>query len=251
MKLNQKELKVLSVIVAVWGIFLISSGFIMNGNKKTITKINYKLDVSTEKISETQAKKNEIILKNIEVEINNPISVNIKDYLVDADKISTSMLNKLKLDTSLVNTSQAGTYNYTITYKKKKYQGTIKVKEKELPDMNFTLKEITLYVGDPISTDARTYIKESVSDEILNNIVLDLSQIDNSKQNSYKYFITYKNTKYEGTINIRERVILPSATIHSCPNDAKYDEEDKKCKCNDSDKTYDDESKTCKAKTES
>lgn len=251
MKLNQKELKMLSAVVAVWGIFLVSGGLIMNNNKKTITNINYKLDVSTEKISEAQAKKNEIILKSIEVEINNPISVNIKDYLVDPDKISSSMLNKLTLDTSLVNTSQAGTYNYTITYKKKKYQGTIKVKEKELPDMNFTLKEISLYVGDPISTDVRTYIKEAISDEVLNNIVLDLSQIDNSKQNSYKYFITYKNTKYEGTINIRERVILPSATVHSCPSDAKYDDTEKKCKCNDQDKIYDEDSKTCKSKTES
>jgi len=100
MKLNQKELKMLSAVVAVWGIFLVSGGLILNNNKKTITNINYKLDVSTEKISEAQAKKNEIILKSIEVEINNPISVNIKDYLVDPDKISSSMLNKLTLDTS-------------------------------------------------------------------------------------------------------------------------------------------------------
>ena len=245
MKLNQKELKILSITIAVWGFFLIGSGLIVNSNKKTITKINYKLDVSTEKISETQAKKNEIILKNLEVEIDNPISVNIKDYLVDADKLNPSMLNKLKLDTSLVNTSQPGTYNYTITYKKKKYQGTIKVKQKELPDMNFTLKEITLYIGDAISTDARTYIKETITDEILNNIILDLSQVDTSKQNSYKYFITYKNTKYEGTINVRERVILPSATIHSCPADAKYDENEKECKCNDDSKTYNSSTKKC------
>lgn len=251
MKLNKKEIKILSMVIAVWGIFLIGSGVIVGNNDKTITKVNYKLNVSTQRISEAQAKKNEIIVKNIEVEIDNPISVNIKDYLVDADNISTTMLKKMKLDTSLVNTSQAGTYKYTITYKKKKFQGTVKVKEKELPDINFTLKEISLYVGDAISTDVRTYIKETISDEVYNNIILDLSQVDNSKQNSYKYFITYKNTKYEGTINVRERVILPSATVHSCPSDAKYDETEKKCKCNDENKTYDEESKTCKTKTES
>ena len=31
------------------------------------------------------------------------------------------VLKSLKLDTSLVNINQAGDYNYTITYKKKKY----------------------------------------------------------------------------------------------------------------------------------
>ena len=248
MKLNQKELKILSITIAVWGFFLIGNGFVVNNNKKIITKVNYKLDVSTEKISEAQAKRNEIIVKNLEVEIDNPISVNIKDYLVDADKISQSMLNKLKLDTSLVNTSQAGTYNYTITYKKKKYQGTIKVKQKELPDINFTLKEITIYVGEAIPSDKRTYIKESISDEIFNNIILDLSQVDNSKQNSYKYFITYKNTKYEGTINVRDKIIYPSAAINSCPENTYYDEDDKICKCNDENKKYDSYSKTCKEK---
>ena len=115
MKLNVKEIKILSVVIAVWGIFFVGSGIIMTNSKKTITKVNYRLDVSTNKLSEAQAKKNEIVLKEIEVEINNPISVNIEDYIEDYDKISNKITSQLQLDTSLVNTSQAGTYTYTVT----------------------------------------------------------------------------------------------------------------------------------------
>ena len=114
MKLNSKETKILSAVIAIWGIVFISSGIVMNNSKKTETVIKYKLDVSTQKISEAQAKKKEIILKELETEINTPISVNIKDYLVDADKMDESIIKKLELDTSLVNINQAGTYKYTV-----------------------------------------------------------------------------------------------------------------------------------------
>ena len=210
MKLNSKETKILSAVIAIWGIVFISSGIVMNNSKKTETVIKYKLDVSTQKISEAQAKKKEIILKEIETEINTPISVNIKDYLVDADKMDESIIKKLELDTSLVNINQAGTYKYTVKYNKKKYQGTIKVKEKELPDMTFTLKNITLDIGDAIPADKREYINETISDEVYQNITLDISQVKNSIQNDYKYYIIYKNTRYEGTISVRNKIIPPS-----------------------------------------
>lgn len=210
MKLNSKETKILSAVIAIWGIVFISSGIVMNNSKKTETVIKYKLDVSTQKISEAQAKKKEIILKELETEINTPISVNIKDYLVDADKMDESIIKKLELDTSLVNINQAGTYKYTVKYNKKKYQGTIKVKEKELPDMTFTLKNITLDIGDAIPADKREYINETISDEVYQNITLDISQVKNSIQNDYKYYIIYKNTRYEGTISVRNKIIPPS-----------------------------------------
>lgn len=210
MKLNSKETKILSTVIAIWGIVFISSGIVMNNSKKTETVIKYKLDVSTQKISEAQAKKKEIILKELETEINTPISVNIKDYLVDADKMDESIIKKLELDTSLVNINQAGTYKYTVKYNKKKYQGTIKVKEKELPDMTFTLKNITLDIGDAIPADKREYINETISDEVYQNITLDISQVKNSIQNDYKYYIIYKNTRYEGTISVRNKIIPPS-----------------------------------------
>ncbi len=244
MKLNVKEIKILSVVIAVWGIFFVGSGIIMTNSKKTITKVNYRLDVSTNKLSEAQAKKNEIVLKEIEVEINNPISVNIEDYIEDYDKLSNKITSQLQLDTSLVNTSQAGTYTYTVTYKKKKYQGTVKVKEKELPDMTFTLKNIPLYVGEAIPTDKRLYITESISDEVYQNIVLDISQVNNSVQNDYPYYIIYKNTRYEGIISVRTKVISP-ITNDECPSEAPYDSTQKKCVCK-GDKTYDSTTKTCK-----
>jgi len=215
MKLNSKEMRVLSIIIAGWGIVFTSSGFIMNSNDKPIIKTRYTLNVETKKIAETQAKTNEIKLKDIEVEINNPISVDIKDYLENVENISEETLSVLKLDTSLVNINEAGTYQYTITYNKKKYLGTIKVKAKELPNVTFTLKNLTLTIGDSLSTNPRSYINEEISDEVLNNLILDISQVNNQIQGNYKYYITYKITKYEGEIYIRD----PGPIIITSNND--------------------------------
>lgn len=242
MILNNKEIKILSIFIAIWGIVLIGSGSAMSMSKKTITKTNYKLDIYK---SQAQAKKNDITLKEIEIEIDNPISVNVKDYLVDADKMDEKIIKQLELDTSLVNISQAGTYQYTIKYKKKKYQGTVKVKEKELPDMKFTLKNIPLYIGEAIPTDKRLYINETIPDEVYQNIVLDISQVNNSVQNDYPYYIIYKNTKYEGKISVREKIILPIGTNQEeCPSDAEYSSTQNTCICKDS-KTYNKTSKKC------
>ena len=123
MKLNKKEIKILAIFIAVWGTFFIGSGLVMKSNKKIIKKVNYKLDVKKHTQSHTQAKKIEIVLKDIEIEINNPISVNVKDYLVDGDQVDEKIIKQLELDTSLVNITQAGTYTYTIKYNKNKYLG--------------------------------------------------------------------------------------------------------------------------------
>ena len=247
MKLSDKELKILSIFIATMGIFLIGSGITMSQSKKTITKINYKLSVSTQKIPEVQAKTNEIILKDIEIEINNPISVNVEDYLVDVDKISSSMLKELSkgLDTSQVNITQAGTYKYTITYKKKKYQGTVKVKEKELPNVTFTLKEKRLPTTGTISTNVREYINENISDEIANNIILDLTEVRQHQNipGKYSYKIIYKDTTYYGDFYILEPVTTGN-NESTCPSDAT--KENNTCVCNDTSKTYDESSNTCK-----
>ena len=58
----------------------------------------------------------EIKLKNLTVEVNTPLSVKIIDYLDSA--VSNEVLANLKLDTSSVNVTQPGTYNYTVTYTK-------------------------------------------------------------------------------------------------------------------------------------
>ena len=244
MKFNKKEIKILAIFIAVWGLFFIGSGIVMKSNKKITKKTNYKLVVKKSKKSQAQAKKIEVILKDIEIEINNPISVNVKDYLVDGDKIDDKIIKQLELDTSLVNISQAGTYTYTIKYNKKKYQGKIKVKEKELPDMTFTLKEITLYIGEAIPKDKKAFINEQLPDEIYEKITMEIPTIDTSVQNDYKYYAIYKNTRYDGIIRIREKGII-EITKTTCPDDSTLDENENTCKCNDTKKTYDTESKTC------
>ena len=229
-KLNLKEKRILLVIIGIWGLFLLGSGLIMNSQIKPIINTEYSLEIEKNKISEAQAKTNEIKLKDIEIEVNNPISVDVKDYLENVEKISESTINALKLDTSLVNINEAGTYQYTITYKKKKYIAKITVKEKELPNVSLTLKTLKLKTGDALSTNPRSYINENISDEVYNNLFLDLSQVNNQVQGNYKYYITYKNTKYEGTIEIKSpgpTIKTPSQTEDEKTDTDKSDDKDK------------------------
>lgn len=60
MKLNLKELRILAVIIGIWGFVLLGSGITMNYSTKTVIKTTYSLSVDKKKISESQAKKNEI-----------------------------------------------------------------------------------------------------------------------------------------------------------------------------------------------
>ncbi len=213
MKLNDKEKLILSAVIGSWGIILIGSGIAMNNSIKPIIKTNYELKTSTKHIAQSQAKTNEIKLKDITIEINTPISVDVKDYLENINDISEETIKKLKLDTSLVNINQANTYQYTVTYKKKKYIANIIVKEKQLPNVTFTLKTITLNIGDALSTNPRSYIEETITDEVLNNITLDLSEVNNQTQNNYDYYIIYNGTRYQGKIEIKD----PGPTIITRP----------------------------------
>lgn len=247
MKLNNKEKYILSGVLAVWGVFLVSSGAAMQKQIKPIIHTDYTLKVQSRKIPEAQAKTNEIKLKDVSVEINNPISVDVKDYLEDVDKIDEKVLKALKLDTSLVNINQAGDYQYTITYKKKKYIGKITIKEKELPNMTFTLKTITLKLGDALSTNPRSYINETISTEVYNNLTLDLSKVDTASAGTYDYYIIYKGVKYQGKIVIESiGPTIKTKTTESCPSEAP--EQNGKCVCSDLSKEYDETTKTCKTK---
>ena len=82
----------------------------MNANINTVINTKYTLSVQAKKIAEAQAKSNEIKLKDFEIEINNPLSVDVKDYLNDVEKLNASTLKELKLDTSRVNINEAGKY---------------------------------------------------------------------------------------------------------------------------------------------
>ena len=247
MNFNTKEKKFLAVIIAAWGIILLGSGFAMDEQVKPIINKKYTLSVHTRQIPKAQAKSNEIKLKEVSIEVNNPISVNVKDYLENADNMDEKILKSLRLDTSMININQPGDYQYTITYKKKKYIGKLIVKEKELPNMSLTLKQMNLKVGDSLSTNPRSYINETITDEVYNNIVLDLSQVDNTIQGNYPYYITYKGVKYQGTISIKSPgPTIKTKTTESCPSDAPL--KDGKCVCSDVTKEYDSNTKTCKEK---
>lgn len=248
MKLEKKQIRTLSITLATFGVLLIISSLIMNAQVKPIIETKYTVNVSSKRIEQAQAKTNEIKLKKIEVEINNPISVDIKDYLEDVDKISDETLKALKLDTSLVNINEAGNYQYTIKYKKKKYLGTIVVKEKELPNVTITLKTIKLKTKEALSSNPRTFIEGDIPDEVYNNLTLDISKVDTQNQGDYTYLITYKGVTYQGKVEVRDpgpTIITPSTTTE-CPKDAKL--ENNTCKCNDSSLEYDSKDNKCKAK---
>ena len=247
MKLNSRELQILSIVIAIWGIFLVTSGTIMSQDKKTIVKKTYSIDVSTQQISQIQAKKNEIIVKDITIEAGNPISSNVRDYLENPDQISDTMLAQLSkgLDTSSVNINQAGTYTYSITYKKKTYQAKITVTNKVLPKVTITLREKNMPTTGTISRNVRDYIYENVSDEVVKNMILDLKEVI-AHQNipgKYKYSIIYNDTTYYGDFIIREPVEVSVTTI-VCPANSTQDPNNNTCICQTG--TYNPETKECK-----
>ena len=216
--INKKQIRILSSTLAVFGVFMIGSGLILNNQVKPVIHTKYTITVEKKKIAEAQAKTDEIKVKDLEIEINTPLSVDIKDYLDDIDKIKDTTIKSLKLDTSLVNINQAGSYKYTITYGKKKYIGNVKVKEKELPNVTLTLKTIKLKTKESLSSNPRTFIDGEISDEVYNNLTLDISKVDTANQGDYTYYIIYKGVTYQGKVEVRD----PGPTVIT-PN-----EEDKK-----------------------
>lgn len=250
MKLSKKQTRILSTTLTVFSVFMIGSGLILNTQTQPIIHTKYTVSVEKKRIAEAQAKTDEIKVKNIEIEVNNPISVNIKDYLDDIEKIKESTIKALKLDTSLVNINQAGTYKYTITYGKKKYIGEITVKEKELPNVILTLKSIKLKTKESLSSNPRTFIEGEISDEVYNNLTLDISKVDTQNQGDYTYYIIYKGVTYQGKVEVRDpgpTIIAPETTT-TCPDDAKLD--GSTCKCNDENKEYNKDDKKCIEKKE-
>ncbi len=250
MKFNQKQVRIFSSTLTVFSIFMIGSGLVLNTQNQPIVNTKYTVSVEKKKIAEAQAKTDEIKVKDLEIEINNPISVNIKDYLEDVDKLKDSTIKNLKLDTSLVNINQAGTYKYTITYGKKKYIGNIKVKEKELPNVTITLKTIKLQTKESLSSNPRTFIEGEITDEVYNNLTLDISKVDTQNQGDYTYYIIYKGVTYQGKVEVRDpgpTIIAPETTT-TCPDDAKLD--GSTCKCNDENKEYSKEDNKCIDKKE-
>ncbi len=246
MRWNSKEIQILSIIIAVWGIFFVSSGTVMSQSKKIEIKKIYEVSVSTKQISKVQAKKNEILLKDLTIEEGTPISTNINDYLENPEQISETVLSLLEqgLDISTVNINKPGTYTYSIIYKKKKHQAKITVKAKELPKIKITLKEKNMPTTGTISRNIRDYIYEDISEEVYNNMILDLTEvIENQKvPGKYKYSIIYNDTTYYGDFIIHEPVETPG-TILICPENSTADLNNKTCICDKG--IYDKDKNTC------
>ena len=200
--------------LSLLGVLSIASGVMYNSLqannvKKKILVVVEQKQVSTEKDID-------IKLKNLTIEVNTPLSVKIIDYLDSA--VSDEVLANLKLDTSNVNVTEPGTYNYTITYKKKIYNGIITVKEKELTNNNtlqsITLKTVNVNIGTALSTDISNYVIEPLTDEIKSKMLIDLSNVNVNKAGSYQYTIKYNNSIYTGTITITESQPTLSTNIN-------------------------------------
>ena len=211
--LTKKESRVLSITLACCGLLMIASGLTMTlSGDKVVVKHTYTLDIAESKVA--QAQTNELKLKDMELEINNPLSLNINDYLENASEIEPSILKALKLDTSTVNINQAGSYNYIIQYKKKKYNGVFVIKPKELPKVEITLKNLSLEKGSALSTNVSTYIAEELTDEVKNNIIINLKDVNTTQPGEYQYTVTYDNKLYTGKIWIYEKqttIITPNS----------------------------------------
>ena len=246
MKLNKKEIQILSVVIAIWGIFFVTTGLIMSGNKKTITKKVYNVSIEKKQISQVQAKKNEVIVKDITLEEGTPLSTNVKDFLENPNQITEEMLKKLGqgLDTSGVNVNQPGSYTYTISYKKKVYQGKVTVNAKPLPKVTITLKEKNMPTTGTISRNIRDYIYEDVTEEVYNNMILDLKEVIAHQKipGKYKYSIIYNDTTYYGDFIIREPVETSNTNV-VCPTGSTQDPNNNTCICQEG--TYNPDTKTC------
>ncbi len=199
-----KHVRIITVSsLALLGILCISSGVMYNSLQAN--NVEEKILVVVEQKQVSKETDVDIKLKNLTIEVNTPLSVKIIDYLDSA--VSDEVLANLKLDTSGVNVTEAGTYNYTVTYKKKAYQGIIIVKEKEVTNntlQSITLKTININVGTALPTDVSNYVIEPLSDDIKATMLIDLSKVNVNTAGSYQYTITYNNSIYTGTIVVTE-----------------------------------------------
>ena len=85
---------------------------------------------------------------------------------------------------------------------------------KKLPEMELTLKEITIPKDTAISTDLSTYIVQELTDEVKANITLDLSKVNASQVGVYQYTVSYNGKEYTSTINVYvQNVITPNTPI--------------------------------------
>lgn len=163
--------------------------------------------VVSQKLQANQKQEVALKLKNFELETNTPLSIKIADYLEEA--VSEEILANLKLDTSNVDVTKVGTYKYQIYYKKKAFEGTIKIIE-NVANTNqidtIMLKSFTIKKGTALSTNPADYISEPnpLTDEVKALLKFDLSGVDITKPGQYQYTVTFNNSIYTANITVTE-----------------------------------------------
>ena len=200
----EKHIRIMSITtLSLLGVFCISSGIMYKSLEDN--NVEEKILVVVEQKQVSKERDVDLKLKNLTIEVNTPLSVKIIDYLDSA--VSDEVLANLKLDTSNVNVREPGTYNYTISYKKKTYQGIIIVKEKEISTnalQSITLNTVNINVGTALPTDVSNYVIEPLTDDVKNSMLIDLSKVNVNLAGSYQYTITFNNSIYTGTIVVTE-----------------------------------------------
>ena len=212
-----KHVRIITVTaLSLLGVLCIVSGVMYSSLQAN--NVEEKVLVVVEQKQVSKENDIDIKLKNLTIEVNTPLSVKIIDYLDSA--VSDEVLANLKLDTSEVNVTEPGTYNYTVTYKKKTYQGIIIVKEKEVTNntlQSITLKTVNINVGTALPTDVSNYVIEPLTDDIKATMLIDLSKVNVNTAGNYQYTITYNNSIYTGTIVVTETQPTLSTNIGEEP----------------------------------
>ena len=163
--------------------------------------------VVSQKMQDNEKADFSIKLKNFEIETNTPLSIKIADYLDET--VSDEVLANLKLDTSSVNVKEVGTYKYKVYYKKKEFEGTIKVIEKVAPTNQvdtISIKSFTIKKGTTLSTNPADYITEPnpLTDEVKALLKFNFSEVDINKPGTYQYTVTFNNSIYTANITVTE-----------------------------------------------
>lgn len=198
-----KNVRMITVATfAALGVMCISTGIAYN-RQKTTTKKTVLVVVQKKQVS--NQKEAVITLKDIKIEVNTPLSVKVLDYLDGT--VTDEVLANLKLDTSTVNVTQPGVYQYKITYNKKVFTGNITVLEKQVTTntiQTITLRALNIKVGTILTNDISNYIIENVTPEEKALMSLDITQVNSNVAATYQYSISYNNSVYTSTITVTE-----------------------------------------------
>lgn len=223
---------VLTSFLAILGLIMVGTGIYLEMTNPQLAPIETKQnkDIPLEESLN-------ITLKELKLPLNSSLSMDTQSYI--EEPVENKILQSLVLDTSKVDMTKVGTYNYTITYKKQKFTGTIIVEETiteehtQIQDTTkLTLKEISLKLGDAVSKDVSYYVSETLTEEMKQNAKLDLSNVIMNKAGSYQYSISYNGMYYTGTITIVE----DQPTVTSPKQDNEY-KENESTKENESEST--------------